>query len=467
MTLKEGSETMANDKISAKALAKAINGESHHLDADQLFPISVSTDTRNINNGQIFFALKGDVFDAHKLVDKAANAGAGVLVIEHKDHLTKDTPYILVEDTLKALQDFSAYWRTQLTAKAIGITGSNGKTSTKDLTKAVLSQKFSTHCTKGNFNNHIGLPLTLLETSQSHETAIYEMGMNHRGEIAPLCEFSKPEIGIITSIGTAHIEHLGSQEEIAEEKADLAAALPASGTLIIPADLSHRNLVERKTKASIFTTGVEQDGDLIATDLQNKKGITTFNLTLKNKESIQVSLPLSGKHMVSNALLAAATGHLLGLSLDEIKQGLESVELTSGRLRQYQYGDITVIDDTYNANPDSVKAAALTLKDSLNESKGFIILGKMAELGEHTDSAHFEVGSFSAKLGLTVISVGPEAIKIFEGASSIQESFHFNTKENAADWIQSNIPPLSTVLFKGSRSAAMEKLMQLTYPETP
>ncbi len=452
--------------ISIQDILAATGGTLISEGGESSFELSVSTDTRQIQSGDVFVALKGEKFDAHQFLAQAVEKGAGTLLVQEEVKL-EGVNVVLVEDTLVGLQDLARYWRTQLTDRAVGITGSNGKTSTKDLTLAVLSERYETKATLGNYNNHIGLPLTVLRNTRDDEATIYEMGMNHPGEIAPLCDIGQPMVGVITSIGTAHIEHMGSQEGIAREKAALAQALPEDGTLIIPEDITLKEVVMEMNNGGLMEVGIESDSAVINAQGVRAEGIGTAFTLITPRGSADVLLPLKGRHMVMNALLAAGTGHLYGLTAEEIARGLSGVELTSGRLRQFSHGDITILDDTYNANPDSMKAAALTLKEALEDGQtGYLVLGKMAELGEHTDSGHLEVGAYGASLGLQVISVGAEAKLISEGAKRAgQDALHFPTKEDARDWMQSNLETGSVVLFKGSRSAAMETLMQELYPE--
>ena len=456
---------MVGMPISIPDILHATQGELLCSAGDSSFPLSVSTDTRAVQPGDLFVALKGENFDAHNFLEQAVAQGATTLLVQ-EDRGMSGVNVILVPDTLKGLQDLAAYWRTQLTDRAVGVTGSNGKTSTKDLTHAVLATRFRTKATLGNFNNHIGLPLTILRNERDDEATIYEMGMNHPGEIAPLCEICQPKVGLITSIGTAHIEHMGTREAIAQEKGALAAALPKDGTLIIPADIDYRETLLEMNQGQVLQVGIEDGSPICAMDVQAEGDATAFTLRTPKGEA-RVVLPLKGRHMVSNALLAAGAGHVYGLSPAEIAQGLTSVELTSGRLRQYSSRGYTILDDTYNANPDSMKAAALTVQEALADGQvGYLVLGKMAELGEFTDQGHLEVGAYAAELGLQVIAVGEEAKYIAKGAENAgMEAEHFATKLEAEHWLQENLAPGSLVLFKGSRSAAMETLMNAVFPE--
>jgi len=427
--------------ISIQDILHATDGELIAEGRLSSFPLSISTDTRNIKEGDIFVALKGDNFDAHNFLEQAVELGVETLLVQ-EDKGISGVNVVLVKDTLKGLQDLASYWRGELT------------------------DQFGTKATLGNFNNHIGLPLTILRNVREDEATIYEMGMNHPGEIAPLCEIARPQMGIITSVGTAHIEHMGSQDAIAKEKGMLGAALPKDGTLIIPTDIDYREVLLEMTSAEVIETGIDSVSPISATEMRAEGNGTAFTLHTP-KGSAEVLLPLKGRHMVSNALLAAAVGHVYGLSVEEIARGLSSVELTTGRLRQFTYGTQTILDDTYNANPDSVKAAATTLKEALSgDQRGYLVLGKMAELGNLTDQGHLDVGEFGANLGLDVISVGSEASLIAEGAKKAGKGAeHFQTKKEAEDWLKNNLEEESIILFKGSRSAAMETVMNAVFPE--
>lgn len=429
---------------------------------------SVNTDTRNLAPGCLFVALRGEHFDGHSFIGAAVENGAGCLLL---DHLPTDAgehavPVILVQDTLLALQRLARWYRQQLDIKVIGITGSNGKTSTKDFAASVLSQKFKVNATKGNLNNHIGLPLSVLSTEESDEVCVWEMGMNHPGEIAPLCEIAAPDIGIITNIGTAHIEFLGSREGIAEEKGALARALPEQGTLIVPASCDFVDYLIGRTKAKVIVAG-NCRGAVRAEELKVSASGSSFQLSIDGQEDVAVEINVSGKHMVNNALLAAAAGHVLGMNASQIASGLNNAVLTSGRLRKYVSEGVTVIDDTYNANPDSMVAAIETLAELpvSNGSRRLVVLGMMAELGSHAESEHERVGRIAAEKNLRVVSVGSGVEKIHEGASKIDPAaLKFDDALSAADWLKGFCKEGDTVLFKGSRMAAMENVMNQAFP---
>ncbi|MGA0846211.1 MAG: UDP-N-acetylmuramoyl-tripeptide--D-alanyl-D-alanine ligase, partial [Luteolibacter sp.] len=402
--------------------------------------------------------------DGNQFAQMALDHGARIVVVSHWDgSCPTGTAAIVVPDTLLALQKFAHYWRRQLEIPVVCITGSNGKTSTKDFTAAVLKQKFTVSATRGNFNNHIGLPLSVLATRSEHQAAVWEIGMNHAGELAPLCEIAMPKFGIITNIGSAHIEHLGTRDAIAEEKGTLARALPADGVLFLPANCEYFDYLRQRTKAQIVTVGNGR-GIVRAENLQLHADRSDFSLVIEGAGPAQVSLPVAGRHMVGNALLAAAVGWKLGMSIDEIAAGLSASSLSSGRLRRFTTGGVTVIDDTYNANPESMAAALETLAEMpapVGASR-FCVLGKMGELGALSPVAHIETGQLAAARGLQVVAVGEGAKGIADGADS---AAYFPDFSEAAEWLSHHVKEGDVVLFKGSRAAAVERLMNTVFPE--
>jgi UDP-N-acetylmuramoyl-tripeptide--D-alanyl-D-alanine ligase len=423
----------------------------------------VSTDTRTLSPGAVFFALRGENFDGNAFAQTALEKGAAVLIVhEWQGECPPQAAVIVVPDSLRALQKLAHWWRKQLSLHVVCITGSNGKTSTKDFTAAVLSRKFKVSATSGNFNNHIGLPLTVLATTQEHEAAVWEIGMNHAGELAPLCEIARPKYGIITNIGTAHIEHLGSRDAIAEEKGTLARALPAEGTLFIPAICDYHEYLRQRTKAHLIPVGNGR-GLVRAENPRFEADCTIFQLVIEGEGTAEVTLPVPGKHMVTNALLAAGVGWKLGVPVAEIAAGLNAACLAAGRLRRYLTAGIIIIDDTYNANPESMAAAIETLAEMPlgTGARRFAVLGRMGELGPHAPAAHLKAGELAAARGLRVIAVGEGSAGIAEGAGG---ALYFPDLAAAAAWLRSDVKPGDAVLFKGSRSATVEKVMNAAFP---
>jgi UDP-N-acetylmuramoyl-tripeptide--D-alanyl-D-alanine ligase len=449
--------------LSASQIAELLGTRVAAGNPDALATGGVSTDTRTLQHGAAFIALRGANFDGNAFARAALDAGAAVAITSAWDgQCPTSSAVIVVPDTLLALQKLAHWWRKRLTLPVVCITGSNGKTSTKDFTAAVLSRKFKVSSTRGNLNNHIGLPLTVLATTAEHDAAVWEIGMNHAGELAPLCEIARPKFGIITNIGTAHIEHLGSRDAIAEEKSTLARALPPEGTLFIPATCEYHEYLRQRNKGHLITVGNGR-GVVRAEDLQLAADHSRFQLVIDGAGTAEVALPVPGRHMVTNALLAAATGWKLGVPVDEIAAGLTHASISSGRLRRYLCGEITVIDDTYNANPESMAAAIETLAEMplADGARRFAVLGRMGELGPLAPAAHIHAGRLAASHGLYVLAVGDGAEGIATGAAAP----HIADLEQAAAWLRAEAKAGDAVLFKGSRAATVEKVMTAAFPE--
>ncbi|MEO0017108.1 MAG: hypothetical protein RLZZ522_391 [Verrucomicrobiota bacterium] len=423
----------------------------------------VSTDTRKLRPDAVFFALRGENFNGDDFAAQALAGGASVAVVQcWTGPAPAATAVIVVPDTLLALQCLARWWRLQLTLPVVAITGSNGKTSTKDFTAAVLAQQYQVAATFGNLNNHIGLPLTVLATTPDHTAAVWELGMNHPGEIAPLCEIAQPDHGIITNIGTAHLEFMGNREAIAEEKGMLARALPADGCLFLPADCDFNEALREQTQATVISVD-HAASPVRAEQLRPDVNGTRFTLVIEGEPPAEVNLSVPGRHMVTNALLAAAVGWKLGLASSAIAAGLSGARLTSGRLRQFVWHGVTVIDDTYNANAESMAAAIKTLAEIPvpHGSRRVIVLGRMGELGGYAPAAHRQTGALAAACGLTLIAVGDGADGIAAGAGGAP---HFPDFADAAAWLHHEVKPGDVVLFKGSRTATIERVMHAAFP---
>lgn len=424
----------------------------------------VSTDTRSIGEGDAFFALRGENFNGHDFVEKAIEAGATTLILsELPDATERFTGNIIhVRDTLAALQNLALHYRRACLGDVtgVGITGSNGKTSTKDFLRAVLGQAGSVNATPGNLNNHIGLPLTVLQTEAEHQFDVWEMGMNHPGEIAPLAEIAAPDAAIITNIGWAHIEFMKTQQAIADEKGELARALPESGFCVMPADDEYFDYIRSEIVAELVGVGGSRSPVRSENEDNRTDGIS-FDLIIDGDRA-RVSLPVPGRHMVTNALLAAAVGYRFGIGVGDIAQSLSGAAMSGGRLEVTDWNGVTLLDDTYNANPDSVKAALGSLAETAKEGRKIAVLGFMGELGDHEESSHREVGSFVAEQGIDLlVTVSEKAKWIAEGAGEKIATEIFERHDEAATFLRSELQPGDSVLFKGSRGARMEKVIEL------
>ncbi len=424
---------------------------------------SVSTDSRTIRPGDFFVPIRGENFDGHRFVEQTAERGAlGALVeADWQGQLPNEFAVIRVKDTLIGYQGIAAGYRRSLPLKVIGITGSNGKTSTKDFLAAALGRRFRVTKTEGNFNNHVGLPRTILETTRAHEIAVWELGMNHPGEIAVLAEIAAPDAALITNIGIAHIEFMGSREAIALEKGALAEAVGDEGTVILNADDPFSESIARRTRANAIFAGIH-GGSVRAEDIRQTPGGSEFTI-LEGAHRCRAHLPVAGLHMVQNAILAVAAGRAFGVSLEDCAAGLASTPLTKSRLQLRDIRGVQFLDDSYNANPESMKAALRTMMELETEGRRIAILGQMSELGRESERGHAEVGETAASLGIEhLISVGELAAGITQaaGAAGSRNVTNVNTPAEAAELLAEIASSGDLVLVKGSRTARLERVLE-------
>ena len=423
---------------------------------------TVCTDSRTLKAGDLFIPLRGEKFDAHDFVAEAAKRGAAAAIVERvPEGLPQGFGVIIVADTLRALQRLAAEYRRSLSLQAVGITGSNGKTSTKDFTAGVLAGHFEVAKTEGNLNNHIGVPLTLLRARGSDQVGIFEMGMNHVGEIAPLAAMVAPDVAIVTNVGIAHIEFMGTREAIAQEKGMLIEALNPSGTVILTAEDEFSESLAKRTKADAIFVGLGR-GEVQATDLRAFSTGTRFTLHAHG-HSAAAELPVPGEHMVRNALLAVAAGLVFGLSLDECAEGLAKAQLTKGRLELKLIRGIQFLNDAYNSNPDSATAALRTLATMPAAGRRIAVLGYMGELGVETERGHRLVGEAAAREHIDcLIGVGAEAAWTVETAwrGGVAKTVRAADTDEATRLLRDFARPGDVVLIKGSRSARMERIVE-------
>lgn len=424
---------------------------------------TISTDSRKAAAGEVFVALKGEKFDAHEFLGDVIANEIAAMVVSQLPTATEGFAggIIHVKSTLKALQSIAFHHRrTTADLRVVGVTGSNGKTSTKDFLNAVLSAAGPVNCTAGNLNNHIGLPLTILAGRLEDRFAVWEMGMNHPGEIEVLAEIAGPDVAVITNIGTAHIENMGSREAIAEEKSELPAAVPSCGYAVMPAEDEFFGFVAEKIACPLFGVGIG-NGFVQAEGLSlGGDGRANFRLVSEFGAAVGVSLPVRGRHMVVNALLAAAVGLKEGIAPDAVAAALSATTLTGGRLQEKTIGGISVLDDSYNANPDSMAAALETLRDAEVTGRRVAVLGFMGELGEHEEPEHLRLGErVSAANVDALVTVGDRASLINRKAEGLAENHNFATHDEAAEFLRGFLAPGDLALFKGSRAAGMEKVI--------
>ncbi len=424
---------------------------------------TVSTDSRTIGPNELFVAMRGENFDGHQFVFSAIQRGAAGAIVERTwtGKCTPEFALLRVGDTLRAYQELAANYRHSLGLKVVAITGSNGKTTTKDFTASVLAQRFRVTKTEGNFNNHVGLPRTVLNATSEHEIAVWEVGMNHPGEIAPLARIAAPDVAIITNIGVAHIEFMGSREAIAQEKGDLAASLGADGTLILNGGDEFAETIAGRTAGRVIFAGIDRGQVQARESAQSSQG-AEFTV-LEGAHRCRAILPVPGLHMIQNALLAVAAGRVFGLSLEECVAGLAAAPLTKARLQIKQIHGVEFIDDSYNANPDSTKAALQTLAELETEGQRIAVLGKMAELGNELARSYREVGTTAASLGIDrLIALGSETAEIVSAAEAagLTKSQVADSPAQAADLLRAVTEPGDLVLVKGSRSARTEQVLE-------
>ena len=428
-------------------------------------------DSRKVASDGVFIAIIGEIHDGHTFASDVVEQGVRGLVISRRemDHLPvaqwkqKGVTAVAVDDTTRALGDMAAFNRRRSQISVVAITGSNGKTTTRQMTAAVISQQFNTLASAGNFNNQIGLPLTLLGVESEHQWAVVELGTNNPGEIARLTEICTPDIGVITNIGPAHLEGLGSIEGVAREKGSLLKGLPPNGKAVLNADDSRVRQLARHTACEVLLYGMAPDAAVRAEDVAvNESGIS-FTLKLAS-ESISIQLNSPGRFMVTNALAAAAVGTLLELPAGKIKAGLEAFVPVSGRMNIYHTPQgINIIDDTYNANPDSMKAALTTLKTMRAGARGIFVAGDMLELGRQAPSLHRQVGALAAKSGISrLYACGKHAESVAAGArnAGLPEANSFTgSREEIIEDLIACLKPGDWILVKGSRGMAMEKVV--------
>lgn len=420
----------------------------------------INKDTRTLRPGDLYFALRGEHFDGNAFANQAVEAGAAGVVLDDAraaSALPPDFPVIQVADGLIALQRLADAWRTRLSLKAVCVTGSNGKTSTKDFVSSILSRKFRTISTQGNLNNQIGVPLSILRATTGDEAAVWEIGMNHAGEIRPLAELCRPDLGIITNIGVAHIEYLGSRRAIALEKGDLFRTLPDDGLAIFPDQDDFADELEQLSRARVLRVGAD-GSPLRAEAVRVHAETTTFTLCLGDAK-VPVTLPVPGRHMVSNALLAVAAGLEWGVSLEECAEGLSVAKLAGGRIEPVDKKGITFLNDSYNANPDSTVAALRLLGEWDCPAKRIAVLGVMGELGDYAGEGYRKVGVAAAENVDLVIAVGSELAGLVEVSSQKIPVCPAADIDDALRLLREFAAPGDKVLVKGSRSARMEQII--------
>jgi UDP-N-acetylmuramoyl-tripeptide--D-alanyl-D-alanine ligase len=425
--------------------------------ADREFS-SVSTDTRTIQSGALFVALQGPSFDGHDFVAAAARNGAKAALVARP--LPIDLPQVVVEDPLAALSEFARQWRRQFRIPLIGVTGSNGKTTTKELIGAILTQLGPTLVTRGNLNNHIGVPLTLLELTDEHRFAVIEMGANHLGEIAHLASIAEPTIGIVTNAGAAHLEGFGSLQGVATGKGELFQALPVEGVAVVNVDDKFAPLWrDSSTAERMLTFGFEQPADFMAHRVREITVVAGFRCDfdlVTPDGTVAATLPLAGLHNLRNALGAAAAACAAGASIEQIVVGFAAMKTVAGRLElKPAINGAFLVDDSYNANPSSLKAGL----DALRGFAGvrWLVLGEMKELGDSTDELHAEVGRYARQSGIERLLAVGESSRFAVEAFGPGGRWFADLDALIAE-ARASLTSGVAVLVKGSRANRLERV---------
>jgi len=423
----------------------------------------VETDSRTIHPGALFVPLVGERFDGHAYINSALeNGAAGCFTARERESYLPGKFYIKVASPLRALRDLAAYYRTKFPIPLVGITGSVGKTTTKDMIAAVLATKYNVLKTEGNMNSREGMPLTLLRLDSSHEIAVIEMGMSQASEIDYLSGIAKPDVAVITNVGDAHIENLGSRENIFKAKCEIFNHLKPGGTAILNGDdellCTLRNAVPFET---VFC-GTNQGADYRAADISADQGNSIRCTAVTPGETYEMEIPALGRHMIYPALMAAAVGARFGLSREQILEGILCFKPTKMRMNVLRRGqDITILNDAYNANPQSMRAAIGVLSDSKSAFK-LAVLGDMFELGSLAAALHAGVGEYLGKAGIhCLVAVGELSEHMARAAekAGVPAVFHCTDKGAAIPVLKDTVRPNSTILVKASRGMAMEELV--------
>lgn len=447
------------NNINLNDIVKAVDGRLLVEGTQKEFS-SVVIDSRKVSRGDIFFAIKGENFDAHSFVENVLEKGAGLVIVHREDEyksLTGETSVVLVEDTKKALLDLASFYIGTLDIKVVGITGSTGKTSTKDLIAAALSEKYKVFKTKGNFNNDIGMPLMIFQLNKNYEVAILEMGMSNLGEIETLAKVAKPDLAVITNIGTSHMENLKTRDNILKAKLEITTLFNDNNVLIVNGDNDKlQNLESNKYK--IVKIGIESDYNFKGCRIIINKDSIEFSVKENGNEIHKpIFVPVPGKHNVLNSLLAVAVARQLGVSYEEIAEGIKNLEATSMRLDIINQDEYIIINDAYNASPDSMIAALEVLKTY--EGRKIAVLGTMKELGEESKKAHKQVGEYAKDTKVDLLLTLGEFNSDYEAGFGSDNFKAFEKIEDIVTYLRQNLKAGDVLLVKASRSMKFENII--------
>ena len=460
------------EALTLRQLLEAVNGtllgDFDDLDAQA---VQVSTDSRNITPGCLFIPLEGERFDGHSFINSALEAGAaGCLAARERESYLPGKFYIKVRSTQRALWELARYYKKLFPIPFIAVTGSVGKTTTKDMTAAVLGARFRVHKTEGNFNNDIGVPLTLLRLEAQHEVCVVELGMDHAGEIDNLARLVEPDMALITNIGDAHIENLGSRENIFKAKCEIFPHLKRDGLAILNGDDPLLAALEGTLAQRTVFVGEGEGLDYTARDLSSDGAGHLFCRVKTPRSQFEANIPALGSHMIYPTLMAAAAAEALGMAPDEIVRGIGAFLPTKMRMNIVRCkGDIVILNDAYNANPQSMRAAAAVLGDAQGRRK-VAVVGDMKELGPGSEQFHRAVGGYFAQAGTDrLIAVGDLARFMAEGArdAGLGQADWFPTLDAARNALSREVRAGVTILVKASRSMAFEKIVDYLLANVP
>lgn len=434
----------------------------------------LAIDSRDVGPGAAFVAFGGENADGHDYIAPALAAGARAVLVTRDDEVIRETllksrrhdvALVLIEDSTRAVQDLGAYHRERLMCPVVGVTGSTGKTTTKDFLNAVLGRRMRVVATEGNMNNELGVPLTVMRAGADTGVLVVEMAMRGVGQIAHLAEIARPTAGLVTNVGVSHLEVLGSEEAIASAKGELVQVVPGNGRVFLNGDDAWSSTLAAGATAAVVRYGLNDECDVRATDIGlSETGTPIFTLHAR-EGSVEVELPIPGRHNVYNALAAAAVGLYLEVSLEDIALGLHEATFSAMRMEIFQSAThVTVINDAYNANPTSMRAALEALVDVPAEGRRVAVLGDMAELGSLTELAHFRMGEYVSELGLdALVTVGERAHRIADGAlaagmasSAVRPCV---TPDEASEVLDDLLAPGDVVLVKASRVMGLERVV--------
>jgi len=446
--------TCTNGKLIAGNMAAAVKG--------------ISTDSRNINKGELFIAIKGPHFDGHDFIDKALEKKAqGLLVAKawvgtYADKIAKiKIPIIIVPDTVIALGQIAHFYRKKFNIPIIAVTGSNGKTTTKEMIATVLCSKYKVLKSPASFNNYMGVPLTLLKLNALHKAAVLEMGMNHKGEIRDLSAIAKPDIAVITNAGRAHLEFFHSPQEVIQAKCELVEKLGKGAIAVVNADQTGLFAQAKKLNVKLIGFGIKNDCRYRASNIMEANGGLEFVINKKHK----FRLNILGRHNVYNALAAIAVADQLGLDMQKIQRKLMKFQGLDLRMQKMVLNGIEIFADCYNANPDSTQAAIETLIAVKNKKRKILVFADMLELGKFSKDCHYDIGKLAAKghidVLITVGTAAAEAAKAAQGhGMSKQSVFSCTNCEEAYRMLTEILQPKDVILLKGSRRMRLEQILE-------